>query len=268
MIKCSKCGYENSEGGGFCSNCGQKLEKSCPRCGTKVPGGARFCFECGAGMTGEVQHSSNGKNYIAGDVTGSYNTSYTTTNIYNQMQEPDAECSFCGTKIPAAAKSTFVCRGCGKFFCANHLNSETQKCASCSAEESNAKFERYKAEIRMQKYDSALMYFKGAMSDLSADPDVYYYAAIAALRGRPARGQEQYVIDAVEKYIDLAIQNKPKGIYYYLLAYVKYDFYERNYRQTKPNYKEAFALAIKNGVGRQEIEEMYSLMRVTRPSCL
>lgn len=290
MIKC-KCGYENPDGALFCAECGTKLEIACPKCGEALPANAKFCFHCGKNLQeGGAQsgEGNNSGNVIAGDVTGSYNTSVTNnttnntsnnitnnttnnTNVYNtytQAAEPDEFCAVCQKRIPASGKAMFQCKACGKFYCADHMALGQGKCGGCAVLESNAKFDRFKAEIKMKMYDDALSYFKSAMSDPTADPDVFYYAAIAALRGRAASVQQQYVIDSVEKYIKTAITNDPKGIYYYFLAYIKYDFYERRYLRTKPSSKEAFALAIQHGVTRGQIDEMYSLLQVKKPACL
>ena len=270
MIKCNKCGFDNTEGGGFCSNCGQKLEINCLQCGNSLAVGAKFCSQCGASMTGETQKTDGG-NVIAGDVTGSYNTSYHTSvvnNVYNQIIEEDVCCSICQKKISASSKSVFLCRVCGKHFCASHMDVSHHICNSCSTQESNSNFDRYIAELKMQMYDGALSYFKSEMNNTSADPDVYYYAAIAAMRGKNAFSQTRSTIDTIQSYINQAIQCDPKGIYYYFLAYIKYDYYERKYFRTKPNYKEAFSMAITHGVTQSQVNEMYSLMHVSRPSCL
>lgn len=53
---CSSCGYENSEGTKFCSECGQKLQRVvknlCVSCGIELAQGIRFCGECGARQEG------------------------------------------------------------------------------------------------------------------------------------------------------------------------------------------------------------------------
>ena len=270
MIQC-KCGYQNPDGGQFCANCGQKLETYCPVCGETVPAGAKFCSFCGTGLNGQSAKTGDGGNVIAGDVTGSYNTSYHTSvvnHVYSQKVEEAAFCSVCHQEIPASAKSIFQCRVCGKYFCASHMDVTTHRCSDCAEKERNDKFDRYKAELKMKMYDSALAYFKSAMNDPMADPDVFYYAAIASLRGGTAFSQTRDTIEAVVNYINQAIAFEPKGIYYYFLAYIKYDYYERKYFRTSPNYREAFALALEHNVTWQQVNEMYELMRVSKPACL
>lgn len=273
MIKCTNCGNE-CESGAFCPECGQKLERRCFSCGEVVPLNAKFCASCGTNLTGESPKTTGGDgNVIAGDVTGSYNTSYHTSvvnnNVYNQViKEEDAFCEICGATIPASAKDLFQCKVCGKFFCSNHMDVYTHKCGDCEAKEQNAKFDRCKMELQRKMYDSALSSLQEAMNAPSSDPDVYYYAAIATLKGKRAFQQQKVDIDKAIAYLNEASKHQQKGIYHYLLAYIKYDYFEKKCFRVKPNYKEEFMLARQYGVSLSEIQEMYSLLSVERPPCL
>jgi len=164
MIKCTNCGC-TCESGAFCPECGHKLELRCFACGEVVAPGAKFCASCGANLSGAAKSAPAGGegNVIAGDVSGSYNTSYHTSvvnnNVYNQIvKEEDAFCDICGATIPAGSKEIFQCKVCGKYFCANHMDVYTHKCGECESKEKNAKFDRCKAELKNGMYDSAIMH--------------------------------------------------------------------------------------------------------------
>jgi class 3 adenylate cyclase/tetratricopeptide (TPR) repeat protein len=47
-MRCSSCGFENSVGRKFCSECGTVLPRGCPQCGADNAMAAKFCGECGA----------------------------------------------------------------------------------------------------------------------------------------------------------------------------------------------------------------------------
>jgi tetratricopeptide (TPR) repeat protein len=277
MIKCSRCGYENADGGLFCSGCGQKLEKPCPSCGKPCPPDAKFCASCGANLSGAPngagQKVDNSGNVFAGDVSGSYNTSNTynnhtsvVNNVYNTTVDNDVACAVCGRPIPADSKRVFQCTRCGRHFCGEHMDMVTHICHTCAAEHKESSLDKAKGELKSGFYDSALTNFRKAMDNNADDPDAYYYAAIALFGGKKAFVQQRTVIDQALNYINTAISMRPKGIYYYLLAYIKYDYFERKYLNTSPNYRQAAALAVKNGVTAQQISDMYSLMKVSRPS--
>lgn len=272
MVKCTNCGHE-CESGLFCPECGQKLERRCFSCGEVVAMNARFCPSCGSNLSGEAKSTPAGGegNVIAGDVSGSYNTTFHTSVVNNYTQvikEEDANCTICGKTIPASSKDLFRCKVCGKFYCADHMDVYAHKCFDCQTREKNAKFDRCKAELKMRMYDSALAGLRSAMNDPDSDPDVFFYAAIALMGGKKAFIQKKAVIDEVLACINKALQYEKKGIYYYFLAYIKYDYFERKYLRTSPNYKEAFAMARQAGLTLSQVQELYALLGVERPSCL
>jgi class 3 adenylate cyclase len=49
-MRCSSCGFENSGGRKFCSECGIRLSRGCPQCGANNAPTAKFCGECGASL--------------------------------------------------------------------------------------------------------------------------------------------------------------------------------------------------------------------------
>ena len=75
-------------------------------------------------------------------------------------------------------------------------------------------------------------------------------------------------IDDAVNYLNRATAIQPKGIYYYLLAYIKYDYFERKFLNTTPNYKQLLKTAAEKGVTTAEINNLYSVLGVQRPSCL
>ena len=75
-------------------------------------------------------------------------------------------------------------------------------------------------------------------------------------------------IDTIEKDINSALMIEPRGIFYYFLAYIKYDYFERKYLNTKPKYTEAIRLANNNGLSSFDIEQLFGILCVTRPDAL
>ncbi|MBI3758335.1 MAG: AAA family ATPase [Deltaproteobacteria bacterium] len=49
-IRCSKCGFENSPGQKFCSECGTALFGKCGKCDADNSSGSKFCGNCGASL--------------------------------------------------------------------------------------------------------------------------------------------------------------------------------------------------------------------------
>ncbi|MDE1854735.1 MAG: zinc ribbon domain-containing protein [Candidatus Micrarchaeota archaeon] len=53
MVKCHKCGAENSDNAKYCSQCGTDIVKRtirCPRCGSENRHDAKYCNECGRSL--------------------------------------------------------------------------------------------------------------------------------------------------------------------------------------------------------------------------
>src|SRR5713226_4345477 len=50
-MRCAGCGFENSEGMAFCTECGARLQNNCPNCGFDNALQAKFCGKCGTPFT-------------------------------------------------------------------------------------------------------------------------------------------------------------------------------------------------------------------------
>ena len=121
---------------------------------------------------------------------------------------------------------------------------------------------------KLKMYDKALPAFEKAIEDNFDDSESYFYAAVCALNGKKAFLNQRPTIDKVLEYINAALMIEPKGIYYYYMAYIKYDYFERKCFKTSPNYMECLQMATDAGVSEFDIEQLYSILGVQRPECL
>lgn len=80
--------------------------------------------------------------------------------------------------------------------------------------------------------------------------------------------QQRPTIDKILEYINVALMIEPRGIYYYFLAYIKYDYFQRKYFKTSPTYQEALAMAVETGLSEFDVEQLYGILGVARPECL
>jgi len=89
------------------------------------------------------------------------------------------------------------------------------------------------------------------------------------LKGKKAYLTPRVDIDKAEAYVNAALQLNPnKGIYYYFMAYIRYDHHHRKCYKASPNYVQYFNAAKKCGVTLGEVNNLYSVMGVTRPDVL
>jgi len=122
--------------------------------------------------------------------------------------------------------------------------------------------------LKLKLYDKALSAFEKAMEDNFDNSETFFYAAICLLGGKKAFLTLRPKIDKIEEYINAALAIEPRGIYYYLLAYIKYDYFERKYFNTSPTYKEALKMSKDAGVSPSDIEQLYGILGVSCPETL
>ena len=122
--------------------------------------------------------------------------------------------------------------------------------------------------LKLKLYDKALEAFEKAMEDNFDNSEAFFYAAICLLGGKKAFLSQRQVIDKIEEYINAALMIEPKGIYYYYLAYIKYDYYSRKFFNTSPTYQEALESATGAGVSPYDVEQLFGTLGVSRPEVL
>lgn len=122
--------------------------------------------------------------------------------------------------------------------------------------------------LKLRLYDKAIDAFTKAIEDDFDNSETYFYAAISLLRGKKAFLAKRSDIDKMEEYLQAATMIEPRGIYYYFMAYIKYDHFYRKSYKTSPTYQEALAMAHQAGISAYDIEQFYSILGVERPSCL
>jgi tetratricopeptide (TPR) repeat protein len=122
--------------------------------------------------------------------------------------------------------------------------------------------------LKLKLYDKALASFERAMKDNFDEPDTFFYAAICILGGKKAFLAQRKEIDKIEEYINAALMIKPKGIFYYLLAYIKYDYFSRKFFNTSPTYQDAMENAKNAGISPLDIDQLYRILEVARPEIL
>lgn len=122
--------------------------------------------------------------------------------------------------------------------------------------------------LKLKLYDKASEAFETAIEDNFDDSETFFYAALSLLNGKKAFLAQRPTIDKIEEYLNAALMIEPKGIYYYFQAYVKYDYFERKYLNTNPNYREALIMADENGVTEHDKEQLFSILSVPKPECI
>lgn len=120
--------------------------------------------------------------------------------------------------------------------------------------------------LKLGIYDKALPAFEKAMEDNFDNSETFFYAAVCLLKGKKAFVQKRDVIDKISEYINAALMIEPRGIYYYFLAYIKYDYFSRKYLKTSPDYRELLSEAKSTGYSQTDSKQLFELLRVEKPT--
>lgn len=121
--------------------------------------------------------------------------------------------------------------------------------------------------LKLKLYDKAIAAFEQAIENDFNNPETFFYAAVSLLRGKKAFLTSRADIDKAIEYLDAAAMIEPRGIYYYFLAYIKYDHFERKYLNTTPNFEECLEEAEQYGVSDYDIGMLFSILGVPEPDC-
>ena len=172
------------------------------------------------------------------------------------------QCTFCGRPIVITSFSDI-----NSTFNWNKYKSENNKALSEHPDNDALNMSQAMSFLKLRFYDDALEYFKKAL--VSEMPETFYYMAICLLKGKKAfvaNRKEQ--IDIIVEKLEGAIMIDPKGIYYYFLAYIKYDYFERKYLNITPNWEETLQTAIQTGVSSTDVTQLFEMLQVEMPECL
>ncbi len=122
--------------------------------------------------------------------------------------------------------------------------------------------------LRLRLYDQAEKAFERAMTDDMNNAELYFYAAVTQLKGKRPFLAGRAAILRAEEYVDAALRIQAKGIYYYFLSYVKYDFYFNKRLRTTPTYQEALQASLRAGLTTREVTQLYETLGTAKPACL
>ncbi|MCL2142871.1 MAG: zinc-ribbon domain-containing protein [Methanomassiliicoccaceae archaeon] len=114
-------------------------------------------------------------------------------------------------------------------------------------------------------YDKALACFERQIDSNPEGSFAYYVSAMCLLNGKSAFITEKKKIDKAIEYLKAAIVIEEKGIYHYLMAYFKYDYYKRKFLKIEPDYNYHLSAAHSFGVSTEDILDLFNLLKVEVP---
>lgn len=115
-------------------------------------------------------------------------------------------------------------------------------------------------------YQYALPQFKKVLEIDPLNADAYFYTAIVMLGGKKPFLKSLAEIEKIVENLNLAEQIEPKAVYFYLHAYVAYDYYKRKFMGCTPTYSELLSQANDLGISRLEISDLFELLKTEKPN--
>jgi tetratricopeptide (TPR) repeat protein len=195
------------------------------------------------------------------------------------QQTVELKCTGCGARVTTGQKD---CEWCHKPVVINSFNSvysmpipEVSKYAnsykmalSDNPDDFLLNNSAAMCYLKLKLYDKALLSFERAIENNFDNSETYFYAAICLLQGKKAFLHQRPTIDKILEYINSALMIEPRGIYYYFLAYIKYDYFERKYFKTSPTFREVHAIATDAGFSEFDADQLFGILSVARPDYL
>lgn len=119
--------------------------------------------------------------------------------------------------------------------------------------------------LRLGNTEFAVNAFRKAVAAGIQNPETYFYLGIAVLNGkRPFLNNRNTVKDAI-RHIETALQMEKKGIYYFMAAFIEYDFYVMKHLRP-PNPIEIYMDNAKRyGVTKNDIEMVFDMSHCRVP---
>lgn len=188
----------------------------------------------------------------------------------------DLKCPGCGEPVKTDQK---YCKFCGREVIISSFNSvydmtaqELNKYANTYKKALNEHPENTELSasigmcyLKLKLYDKAFEHFEKAIEEDFDNSEIYFYAAISLLKGKKAFLATKSTVDKAIELVNAALMIENRGIYYYFLSYLKYDFYSRKSLNVYPSFVEELINARNNSVTLSDIDRLFELLCVAIP---
>lgn len=187
------------------------------------------------------------------------------------------KCPTCGAPVSTARE---ICEYCGNAVIISSFNSvydmplpqvnkyagEYRKALSENPESQELNTSVAMCYLKLKMYDKALPAFEKAMEDNFDNSETFFYAAVCLLQGKKAFLHQRPTIDKILEYTNAAIMIEPRGIYYYFIAYIKYDYFKRKFLNVTPNFRDALNTARQYGYSETDANKLFTTLGVEKPA--
>jgi len=140
-----------------------------------------------------------------------------------------------------------------------------QKYAQCyqnmssAGNNDKAEYSRGLCCLATAQFEEAAAAFRKTIQLNPTNPEYFFYLAIALLEGKRPYSLPLAVIKDAERQLGFAMKMGGNGIYFYLAAYIKKDFYEKRFFRTDKTSAQLLAEARQRGLPNGDIMALNQL---------
>ncbi len=175
----------------------------------------------------------------------------------------DKQCMYC--KSPVVI-STFSSVDKMPLPLLNKYVSSYRERISTDGNDSAAQFSIGLCFLKLKLYPQAKQAIDKAMQLIFDSADLYFYAAVIELAGKKPYLNKRPQIDAALSYLDAAFSLDMRPVFKFFEAYIRYDYFYRNYLNASPNFGECLEMAnALGGVSEADKQELFRLLNVPAP---
>ena len=119
--------------------------------------------------------------------------------------------------------------------------------------------------LKLKLFDKAALAFDKASEDNYEDSEVYFYHAVAIMGNKKPFLHLRPQINQMMELLQAAIMIEPRGIYYYVLSYIKQDYFARKFFSITPDWQAELATAKACGLANMDVSMFYEITGLTCP---
>ena len=120
--------------------------------------------------------------------------------------------------------------------------------------------------LKLRLFDNAIKCFRQAIDLEPDDSENYFYLSIALLKGKKPFLHNREEIDEIVSYLNAAANLESNGLYYYFLAYVQYDYFERKRFRVSPNYVDSLTQVKMYGASAFDVNNLFQILQAAIPN--
>ena len=122
--------------------------------------------------------------------------------------------------------------------------------------------------LKLKQYEKAGIAFEKAIEDNFDNSELFFFAAICILNGKRPFQCPKKNIDKAIGLLDSACMIEPRGIYYYLQAYLAYDYYSLKQLRCNPGPEEYLNRARQAGIPGMDLSLLKDILGQEFPAAL